>query len=380
MATEDLIRLIDLSLGAQPQGVVNFNYLHDLMHGIVRRLGSLTDVEPPRSWNARYVSGKERRGKDTVRDRTEDPRKVVVGVAADDRGKGEMPEGSRGKDGVSGGSRGKDGVSGGSRGKDGVTENLRGKDGMTEGSQGKDGVTEGSQGKDRVTESSRGKDGVTEGSRGGGVTEGSRGDGVTEGSQGKDGVTEASRGKDGVTEASQGTDGVAETSQGKDGAESSQGKDGVEGKGEIAKDSRGKDGVTESRSSAKRRDTIDGEGDQDGFDSREDSAPTSPKQQFSRSSIRQYTSRPGLYVSAANDISAMERKLVELERRVNTMESLPEMLERMAADSGATPVSDMWNFTNLHRRLTATEDGLGKVSTMHNSVSKPLNMWHGLLS
>lgn len=295
MATEDLIHLIDLSLGVQPQGVVNFNYLHDLMHGIVKRLGSLTDVytEEPRSWNGRYVSGKDvggRRGKDTVRDRAEDSRKGKDGVA------GVVVTDDRGKDGKDGLSRVKDGVSEGSRGKD---EGSRGKDGMVEG-------------KDTVAE---GKDA---------------------GLGGKDEITGDSRGKDGVTE-----------------------------------DLRRKDGVTKSHSAAKGKDTIDAEGDQDGCDSRDGSAATSasPKRQLSRSSIRQYTSRPGLYVSAANDVGALERKLLELERRVNTMESLPEMLERMAVDSGATPVSDMWNFTNLHRRLTATEDGLGKVSTIVQSCT-----------
>ena len=66
-------------------------------------------------------------------------------------------------------------------------------------------------------------------------------------------------------------------------------------------------------------------------------------------------------VSAANDLGALERKLHELESRVNTMESLPEMLDRKSSDSGATPVADMWNFTNLSKRLGATEEGLEKV-------------------
>ena len=40
-ATAELVRLIDLSLGNQPSGAVNFNYLHTLMHAIVGRLGSI---------------------------------------------------------------------------------------------------------------------------------------------------------------------------------------------------------------------------------------------------------------------------------------------------------------------------------------------------
>ena len=68
-------------------------------------------------------------------------------------------------------------------------------------------------------------------------------------------------------------------------------------------------------------------------------------------------------VSAANDLGALERKLHDLESRVNTMESLPKLLERKSSDSGATPVSDMWNFTNLNSRVGATEESLEKVCT-----------------
>ena len=79
-------------------------------------------------------------------------------------------------------------------------------------------------------------------------------------------------------------------------------------------------------------------------------------------------SRPSI-VTAANDLSALERKLQALELRVNTMESLPDMLERKSSDSQATPVHDMWNFTILGKRLSATEDGLDKVSD--STVSSP---------
>ena len=66
-------------------------------------------------------------------------------------------------------------------------------------------------------------------------------------------------------------------------------------------------------------------------------------------------------VTAANDLSALERKLQALETRMNTMDTLPELLERKSSDAQATPVRDMWNFTNLNNRLSATEDGLDKV-------------------
>lgn len=71
-------------------------------------------------------------------------------------------------------------------------------------------------------------------------------------------------------------------------------------------------------------------------------------------------SKPSI-VTAANDLGALERKLRELELRMGSMESLPEILERKSSDATATPVRDMWNFTNLNNRMSATEDSLGKV-------------------
>ena len=66
-------------------------------------------------------------------------------------------------------------------------------------------------------------------------------------------------------------------------------------------------------------------------------------------------------VSAANDIGALERKISSLEAKVDTLQSLPEMLERMKGDSNATPIRDMWNFTSLSKRISSTEEGLDKV-------------------
>ena len=66
-------------------------------------------------------------------------------------------------------------------------------------------------------------------------------------------------------------------------------------------------------------------------------------------------------VSAANDLSALERKIQELENRMNSFDTLPELLERKASDVNATPVRDMWNFTNLNNRVSSAEEGLDKV-------------------
>ena len=66
-------------------------------------------------------------------------------------------------------------------------------------------------------------------------------------------------------------------------------------------------------------------------------------------------------MTAANDLGALERKLQELESRLNAMDTLPELLERKSSDMGATPIKDRWNFTNLTKRLSAAEDGLEQV-------------------
>ena len=71
---------------------------------------------------------------------------------------------------------------------------------------------------------------------------------------------------------------------------------------------------------------------------------------------------PKSFVTAANDLGAMERKLQELESRLNAMDTLPELLERKSSDMGATPIKDRWNFTNLSKRLSAAEDGLEQVT------------------
>ena len=54
---------------------------------------------------------------------------------------------------------------------------------------------------------------------------------------------------------------------------------------------------------------------------------------------------------------------------MDTLQSLPEMLERMKSDSNATPVRDMWNFTNLSKRISSTEEGLDKVRREHMKSS-----------
>lgn len=74
-------------------------------------------------------------------------------------------------------------------------------------------------------------------------------------------------------------------------------------------------------------------------------------------------SRPHM-ISASNELAAMERKIAELENRLGTVEALPDLLERKGANTLATPVKDLWNFTSLTKRLDAAEDGIHQVSPL----------------
>ena len=91
------------------------------------------------------------------------------------------------------------------------------------------------------------------------------------------------------------------------------------------------------------------------------SVATSGSKQFMKRYDSRSRSRTSI-VTASNDIGALERKMHDLEQRVNTMESIPAMFEKKFTDPGSSPVSDMWNFTLLNNRLNAAENGLDKVS------------------
>ena len=244
MAAADLVQLIDLSLGAEPRGVVNFNYLHGLLHEIVKRLVTLEGL--PVALHGHEVAGP-----------TPHYQPGVSGTTA--------------------------------------------------------------------------KDGTA--AKGGPAAQGAATGGV-----GKDGKV----GEDGAKEV--GGEGSPEH---------------TESKGKIPSEK------------------------EISFDSdRERSLSPADRQYSSTSNVRQLSGASGggstkrvtsgyvqsrvSLVSAANDLGALERKLQDLEMRVNTMETLPELLERKSSDSGATPVADMWNFTNLSKRLGATEESLEKVKVrMH---------------
>lgn len=267
----ELIHLIDLSLGSQPSGVVNFNYLHTLMHAIVRRLGTMEQAAYP-------VGGGG--GVSTI-------------------------------DGVGG--TGETAVGTGTDGTSGVPDSTSEKEGTERGAK---------QGKEEASPTS--------------------GTGAVSGS----------------TSEKEGT--------GREAGGAKQGKEEPTSKGAVS-------------GSTSERGKVEGEGDGagDAEQAKKEPSPTStppasalPHSKPSSSHASRThmgTSGDQIYrpkssfVTAANDLGAMERKLQELENRLNTMDTLPELLERKSSDMGATPIKDRWNFTNLSKRLSAVEDGLEQV-------------------
>ena len=88
--------------------------------------------------------------------------------------------------------------------------------------------------------------------------------------------------------------------------------------------------------------------------------PEGRKSGMRRASSRGLRPRTSL-LSAANNMGALDRKLSELEVRMEAVESLPELLEKRASDSNATPVNDMLNSIQMSKRMDAAEQGLQKV-------------------
>ena len=244
-ATAELVRLIDLSLGSQPSGVVNFNYLHTLMHAIVSRLGSM---------ELAYLA--------------------TAGEAA---AVGPISLGPGGDIAVGG----------------------------------------------------------TAGAREGEVSGAGCAGGVT-----------------------------ATTVGSKEGLVPSGPSEGVGGSSQETPAEEGVDDGTKKESSVAVADTGPPPAATDLPESRTPTSGRASRAGLQSSAAEMYHRQRPSFVTAANDLGAMERKLQELESRLNTMDTLPELLERKSSDMGATPIKDRWNFTNLTKRLSAAEDGLEQVCCM----------------
>lgn len=59
----------------------------------------------------------------------------------------------------------------------------------------------------------------------------------------------------------------------------------------------------------------------------------------------------------------MEDKLRQIEKQIAAFETLPSATDLLArTKSGTSPVSDMWQLMQLHRKVQASEDGVSKVN------------------
>lgn len=276
MADADLVHLISLSLGAEPRGVVNFNYLHTLLHEIVRRLvefesASGVPIQRPL------------------------PRRIVRN----------LPD------------------------KAGITWKSSERD-----EKGEEGETDGK--RDKTHPKSE---------RGAAATDG---DAATDEDAGERDETHSKSERDGAST----TDGDAAASSPKPGSSSR------DGSPHDDSSPHGDSSLRDGSSRAPR----DGSSPRDGR-----TLPRSGSgydRQTSKSLVKQTESsysRSACLAMAANEVESLDRKLINIEVRLNAVESLPEMLEQKASNSGSTPVSDLWNFANIDSRVRATENNMAKV-------------------
>lgn len=384
-AVKHLISLIDLSLGVEPHGVVNFNYLHGLLHEIVNKLAEIESAALPvlesvaresqyktSSPKLRSVSVKIEEQQEVEPDKEGKKYKVAKDhkeLKKDKDTKESRGEGDKEKD-VRDGKVRKDDkemkkdkdVKEGKGDKE--REDIEAKKGMEVQEDIKE-IKKVKSDKKKVK-----SDKQMKGDQEAEEDVGMKGD-KYEARAAKDiKDKEMSEGKDEERKDSKEAKDLKETRDVKEAKDLEEARDVKEARDQEARDHKEvkqdkKMLEDKSDKSVKKRWDYDSEVDIQDRASPDETRVSSST--YSRgSSGKRYVdssysrSRVGI-VTAANDLSTLERKMTELERRINTMESLPDMLERKSSDVAATPVSDMWNFSNLNNRLSAAEDGLGKV-------------------
>lgn len=77
-----------------------------------------------------------------------------------------------------------------------------------------------------------------------------------------------------------------------------------------------------------------------------------------------YNGKTPLSSSSINELD-LEAKVTNLENKLKSLDELPnnvDIVKRIRGDDTKTPVGDIWQFININRRLSATEDAIGKVS------------------
>ncbi len=374
MASADLFNLINLSLGVEPNGVVNFNYLHTLLHEIVARLTDHESVlEASGGYDILEKSLEEGHPFIVPDYQVEDPStavstadKMEEGRAKDDKQIGRRKDGggSAQKRATSGKKKDSQKGGGGGEARDGKKSPDLEKAGSRKSSagsvKGAEQQHEQKELEDRGTsaEQQRGKDVAVDQS-----AKDITGDLSTK-SVTKDQMKD-------VTEEQQKSDGV--TVKIRKGGEAI----GDSGRGISLDEHRGRASRFQTRAGGARSqrttppkgaDSKDAEGPT--FTGRRKKAAIYPL----RSRVSSSTGGEHVYSKsfhglsmAANDVSALEKQLVDIEVRLGAVEALPELLSMKASDSTSTPLSDMWSFSNMDHRLHAAEKNMAKVSDSFTS-------------
>ena len=338
MASADLIKLIDLSLGVDPAGVVNFNYLHSLLHEIVKRLTIMEEYQfgiPSSSVHTidpRY-HGVSQASLHTAGSVPSSGRRHEPGTVAQRESTDGVPAGSEGQ--LAGEGEGTDG-------RDGAARDIGG------GGHQMGGADEGAEGAAQLGRSHEKTQGASPGQQ---TSPEGKGQQAAEQTSPSD-YKESALSPDKTPGAQQDAKSPESSLQDESPRLGKVLQDWTSPEKKTRRESQQRSSVQDAKMPGRGigRSTESGPGPS-ASDLRKHSSRSVHSDSRSRSSI----------VTAANDLGALERKLQDLELRMSAMESLPDLLDRKAGDSKATPVRDMWNFTNLHMRMSATEDGLGKV-------------------
>ena len=80
-----------------------------------------------------------------------------------------------------------------------------------------------------------------------------------------------------------------------------------------------------------------------------------------------YNEKTSTYTGGLNGLD-LEAKVINLESKLKALDELPsntEIVNRIRGKDSKTSVGDIWQFININRRLSATEDAIEKVGILY---------------
>ena len=307
MASADLVNLVNLSLGVEPNGVVNFNYLHTLLHEIVARL---VDHESALEASGGYaLLGRSFGDGQPFIPQAYEVEETSITISSSTR----------------------------------IEKDVGGAEKVDK---------EERQPVHRKHSSGSGQKRAGSGKKSDTQKEGQEADGRQTSDLGKGGSRKSSAGT--TRDSEQQKDKETKAEQHKDKATRS------EPQGDRTTESR-----SQKSTPPKGADTKEAEGAVfTGRGRKQASLYTPPQSSASQTQpgSHSYSKSFHGFSMAANDIAALEKQLVNVEVRLCAVETLPELLSKKASDASSTPLSDIWNFSNMDHRLHAAEKIMAKVS------------------